>query len=173
MKPGDHRCTPEYVLEVVREFAPIGLDPCSNEHSTVGAQHSMAPPDDGLAVDWATFMCISEPDSVVWVNPPWSSPKPWACKCADEWSLSGVESLLWLPCYPETATAWTIWQNATRVCFWGRRVHHPVPGETKRNRSMWPTWMAYFGDRVHRFDKVFGAHGVVVPAGDLLRRLCG
>ena len=58
-------CTPpEYVDAVRRVFATgIGLDPCSNAHSIVGADVEIFPPADGLAVLWDA--------STVYVNPPY------------------------------------------------------------------------------------------------------
>lgn len=179
MSAGDHRLTPEHVLDAVRDFSPIKLDPCSNEHSTVDALSEIMPPEDGLTASWTEIvqkkdgMLVSAAPGVVWVNPPWSNPLPWAEKCAREYFRNGEESLLWLPCYPETKTASVIWDCALRVCFWGKRVHHPVPGEGKAGGSMWPTWMAYFGNNVPRFDWVFRRYGRVVPSGIHLRRVVG
>lgn len=63
--------TPEYLLELVREFfqGDIHLDPCSNSGSTVGAAHSFTFPDqDGLLEPWR----VPGVDSAnVFVNPPY------------------------------------------------------------------------------------------------------
>jgi hypothetical protein len=154
---GDHRNTPESILEVVRKFGPIGLDPCSNPSSTVAAKVAYcAPISDGLKARWS---------GVAFVNPPWSSILPWATKCADEWHSNGVESLL-LTRY-ESTTTWSrvIWGEASRVCLLDERPAFPLPGERNPKKDLRPAMISYFGDRGDRFERVFVELGVVVRPG--------
>lgn len=37
-RTNDDLNTPEWILDLVRRMGPIGLDPCSNRWSTVGAR---------------------------------------------------------------------------------------------------------------------------------------
>ena len=52
MKESDQRFTPQDVLDVVREFAPIMLDPCTTEANPVGAALHFTAQDDGLGTEW-------------------------------------------------------------------------------------------------------------------------
>jgi hypothetical protein len=108
----DHR-TPEPVLRVIRDYAPILLDPCSNPWSTVDALHSFSKHNggDGLAAPWAPFVDAPDIDGIVYCNPPYGTGLilPWVHKAADE-AAHGVETLMLVPCSPETA-----WARAART----------------------------------------------------------
>jgi hypothetical protein len=89
----DHR-TPESVLEIIRAYAPIGLDPCSNPWSTVGARVELSKHrgDDGLAACWSAIIMDQGDTATVYVNPPYGAGLilPWVHKAADE----GIETLV-------------------------------------------------------------------------------
>lgn len=154
----DHRCTPKGVIDVVRSFREIGCDPCWNP-SAVYRPRIVYDGDelgDGRTLPW----CRTHGECN-WVNFPWSNPLPWARKAIQE-HQQGAEVLQWGPCYPETAWSRLLYSEASAVCFWGKRVHHPLPGETKKAGSMWPTQLVYLGDDVDRFTWHFSQHGTVM-----------
>ena len=143
-------------------FDRIRLDPCSNEHSTVGAEeewHGCGL--NGLEQCWQRDG-VNRRRGIVFVNAPWSDLDPWVRKACHEWHRHGVESLLWTPAYTETKWAQAIWAHSRRVAFWKGRVKHPLCGAIDKNGSMWPTMMSYFGDRAERFERVFRGHANVV-----------
>src|SRR5690606_37557826 len=94
----DHN-TPESVLEVMRDYAPIGLDPCSNMWSTVGARVELCKQrgEDGLDPCW---MEIVDSNEIVYVNPPYAAGQimPWVMTASAHAEISGVETLMLVPC---------------------------------------------------------------------------
>lgn len=65
-------------------FEPFDVDPCSNDQSIVPASRKIALPEDGLSASWLPPACFKplKPDQpwIVWLNPPFSDPKPWIAK---------------------------------------------------------------------------------------------
>lgn len=150
----DHN-TPESVLEIIRAYAPIGLDPCSNPWSTVGARLAWSKHEDvdGLDQSWADVLKDGE---VAYVNPPYGRGLvlPWVQKAALE-AARGVESLMLVPCSPETqwakaarsaCSAWGPW--ATRIAFLG------AGGDAMKG----PSAIYHFGPRRYLFAHHFEAH---------------
>jgi hypothetical protein len=153
--------TPEEILSLVRQLGPIGLDPCSNPTSLVGARvaWSLETGDDGLAVPWRQALW---PDYVglVYVNPPYGREiEPWAAKCAAE-AAPGCEIVALLPA--RTDAGWWQWHitTARAVCFWRGRLRF-LGAESS---APFPSALAYWGARVGRFRAVFGPHGWI-PGG--------
>lgn len=155
-RTNDDLNTPEWILDIVRQMGPIGLDPCSNPWSTVGAtvSYSLHDGQDGLAVRW------DHPGNL-WCNPPYSKPKPWAIKIA-HWSI--WESTLTQHgfCLVKTAqsTAWweTLMEEASaRVDF-----HKRITFEGGAHKSgMMDSTMFYFGPHPYLFCHLFAPHGEV------------
>lgn len=159
-------CTPpEYVDAVRRVFiAGIGLDPCSNAHSTVGADRQITPPANGLAVPWDA--------STVYVNPPYGRDKArgttirdWLAKCSEA-ALAGSQVLALVP----VATNTRHWRDhvfaATSICFLKvPRLKFALAGEAVPKGAPMACAMVYWGDRgpgILRFRTVFGAFGAVL-----------
>lgn len=143
-------CTPECVLERVRKLGPIGLDPCSNENSIVGAAKELRLPDDGLSCPWDSH-------GLVYVNPPYGREiTRWMQKCAAEYVLRGVEIVALVPA--RTDTKW--WQgvvvpSATAVCFVrGRLTFLGAPAG-----APFPSAILYYGARVAEFCEAFADLG--------------
>jgi hypothetical protein len=151
--------TPANVLDLVRQVAPIELDPCSNEGSIVGAtveyRHDCG--QDGLALGWGVR-------GLAFVNPGYGRGiGAWVEKCAAValQHCDTTEIIALLPARPDTA--W--WQEhvvtADAVCFWRGRLTflgapHPAP---------FPSALAFWSgrcERVGRFEDVFNPHGWVV-----------
>jgi hypothetical protein len=147
-KSNQDRNTPEEVLDPVRQFfgGRIPLDPCPNQWSTVNPRHECK---DGLTEPWKWD---------AFVNNPWDDSLVWAHKGLLERARHRIEELFWLPCYPETGYSRLLYGHASRVCFWGKRVDHPVHGKPGSG-SMWPTQLIYLGSKVKRFEAIFSEHG--------------
>lgn len=141
--------TPSEVLDIVRTFAPIGLDPCSNERSTVRAPASFL--SGGLEVSWADY-------GAVFVNPPYGRAlREWAEKIAYE-AAKGVEIVALVPSRTDTRWFQLLAAHANVICFWKGRITfegapHPAP---------FPSAMIYFGPRSARFRTMFKDCGLLV-----------
>lgn len=122
-----HWNTPETVLRKVRACFPggrIGLDPCSNQWSTVGAEKEVRLPDDGLKSTWE-----SDAGSI-FVNPPFGAGMPeWIRRCRDACRYGEQDVILLIPCFCETAI-WheVIFPEATALAFVASRVVYGLMG---------------------------------------------
>lgn len=155
-------CTPDVVLELVREVGDIGLDPATGPGNVVGAKSFFTPQDNGLSQPWVGH-------GLVFVNPPygrqlgeWTAHARMQAKC-------GAEIIALLPA--RTDTRW--WQNdvltAERICFWQGRLRFrgaPAP-------APFPSALVYWQGNKHvdykdaqlrgaKFDRVFQPRGWVV-----------
>ena len=107
--------TPPEVLDRVRRIAPIGLDPCGNEGSIVGARVTLSLDDDGLAADWCNA-------GLVFVNCPYGRTiGHWTAKCVQEAAL-GATVVALLPARTDARWWQTTVPHAMRVCFWRGRL---------------------------------------------------
>lgn len=63
-----HWNTPPKIISAVKKFwnGEIALDPCSNEHSLVGAKREYVLPVDGLKEHWAEKTFVNPP---IWAQP--------------------------------------------------------------------------------------------------------
>lgn len=165
--------TPACVLERVRQVGAIELDPCSNEHSIVGANidYRLERGDDGLALGWY---------SLTYCNPPYSDLEAWAAKMARE-AASGVEIIACIPARTDTAAFQRhILPTCSAICFWRGRIKFGIgPMDNTRQVSLWemgqtsrgslsgdpapfPSCLPYWGTRVKRFAAAFGDAGRIV-----------
>jgi hypothetical protein len=160
--------TPPGLLDLVRQVAPIALDPCTTAANPCGAEEiaiarvRMEMPErvhvDGLTLDWAT---IAERHlGLVYVNPPYGRAiGDWTDKCRNVADDSGISVIALLPA--RTDTQW--WQTdcapprADAVCFWRGRltfVGAPAP-------APFPSALVYWGPSKFRFADVFAARGAI------------
>jgi len=144
--------TPPAVLELVRQVAPIALDPCSAPGNPVGAERWCCPPGDGLSISWGVD------SGLVYVNPPYSQCRAWLAKCDSE-ATAGVEIVALVPARTDTR-AWheSIWPAASAVCFWRGRLR--FVGATAS--APFPSAIVYYGSRAGLFRRVFCGVGHVV-----------
>lgn len=143
--------TPNNVLSLVRQVAPIGLDPCSNGTSLVNAKTEWALPTDGLAQDWTGH-------GLVFVNPPYGRHVPvWMRKCRDE-AAKGAEIIALVAA--KVGTKWTqeiIYPSADGICHWRGRItfvgaKDPAPFES---------CLVYWGPNYQKFRAEFSKVGYV------------
>ncbi len=147
--------TPEWVLDLVRQIGPIGLDPATSAENPTRAATTFTETEDGLKQAWAGR-------GLVFVNCPWRTTYKWAAKCAAE-AAKGSEIVLLAPA--STETAWfhdSILPNAERICLLRGRVAFVdsvtgVPGTAPPCGVL----LAYFGPNGSRFEDVFGTKGWV------------
>jgi site-specific DNA-methyltransferase (adenine-specific) len=147
--------TPDDYLGLVRSVfgGPVGLDPCSNATSRVGARVTYDESDDGLAQDW-------QGRGPVFVNPPYGRALPaWVAKVVEEGG-KGAEIILLVP--SRTETHW--FRAARKACdalaFANRRIRFRTPeldGQpAHKSKNNAPSVTFYFGTRIERFQEVFG-----------------
>jgi hypothetical protein len=164
--------TPEVVLERVRQVAPIGLDPCSNAQSIVGAlfEWRLARGEDGLVRSWGGF-------GLVFVNPPYGRALArWAEKIRRE-AESGVEIVVLVPHRTDTQWYSHLAPAVRAKCEWRGRLHHPRGVADSRQASLFggapervevdegpaafPSVVLYCGPKVERFAAAFETAGEV------------
>ena len=155
MKPSDER-TPEHVLDVVRAFDRIALDPCTTDANPAKAIIAYTIADNGLACGWTKWT------GVVYVNPPYSRGQLplWIEKCVRE-SLSGSEVIALIPsdlCSKAGALAAS---TADALCFVRGRLAFGSPAGQLEQGAKQPSVLVYWGDRAKRFERVFSQLGVV------------
>lgn len=143
--------TPAWILGRVRLVASIGLDPCSNPWSEVGArvEWSQDHGADGLALPWGGY-------GLVFVNPPYSRGelRVWAFKIAAEAAL-GTEIVALTPA--DSRTGWTrILYSAGGECL---HMRTPVRFGGHAWTAPRPHALWYFGPRRAAFRQAFDGHG--------------
>ncbi len=148
--------TPLPVLERVRLVAPIGLDPCGNADSIVGAdrEYRLDRGEDGLALPW------NPPSGCVYVNSEYGrNIGPWQERCVSQSVEHGVEIMTLVPARTDARWFDSIW-CAAAICFWrGRLRFLGAPSS-----APFPSVVAYFGSRPIDFIEAFRPVGrCVVP----------
>ena len=172
-----HWCTPpKYVEAVKRVFdGTIGLDPCSNKWSIVGADTEwMTPENDGLIKEWNS--------RTIYVNPPYGADrerkttiKHWLHKCAYAYRSYDSEVLALVPVAANTRH-WKkyVWGNATAVCFlYDTRLKFLENGRSDTKGAPMACSMIYWGDNYEVFFDVFIEFGAVVDLRNLYGQVIG
>lgn len=147
--------TPDEVLDVVRRFAPIALDPCTSPDNPTGAARFYTETDDGLSRPWDTG------DGLVYVNPPYGRDmRLWMVKLRDEHLAERArEAILLIPARTDTA-AWTscVASSALLVAFWHGRIRfRGAPAG-----APFPSAFVYYGFDWRRFRDAFKAHASIM-----------
>ncbi len=172
-----HWCTPPKYVRAIRRFfsGTIALDPCSNEHSLVGADVEFQLPDvDGLAVPWDY--------GTIFVNPPYGADRTrgttiddWLRKCAEAHSKFGSEVLALVPVATNTRH-WKryVWRQATAVSFlYDTRLKFLVDGRDGGKGAPMSCAMVYWGRSYERFEDEFIGYGAVVDVRHLREKDIG
>lgn len=152
-----HWNTPEAVLAPLRAFMPITLDPCSNAHSTVGADVQIAAPAaDGLSVPWHWY-------GHTFVNPPYDDQPRWMAKAALEHAVGAQHITMLIPASTETVAfqQW-VFGEASAVCFWRRRLRFLREGAAGTQGNTLPSALVYWGVEPERFAEHFAPCGATV-----------
>ncbi len=148
-------CTPKYVLEWLKPFGDIDLDPCASiivEKNFALLNYTIEA--DGLKQSWAG-------PGLVYVNPPYGRKiKLWTDKAIEEAKL-GAEIVLLLPARPDTAWWQRMVKTANAVCF----VKGRIKFEGATNGAPFPSAMVYFGARSTLFVDSMASHGWCVCQG--------
>ncbi len=158
-------CTPPEYVEAVREvLGDITLDPCSNEHSIVGAKEEYRLPEkDGIKESWDY--------PTIFVNPPYgrdtergTSIKDWIERCSLAREEYNSEVIALIPVATNT-TYWHqyVFPTATSICFLKvPRLKFILGGEKIKKGAPMACCFVYWGGYPEVFEEVFGEWGKVV-----------
>jgi hypothetical protein len=171
--------TPPEFLETVRRFAPIALDPATDEDNPVGAKRYFT----CLAIQ-RNWVDAVEPGELAYCNPPYGrSLLPFSKKFAEQGAL-GLELLTLTPGRFDTKW-WRNMRTANAICFlygrikfwspvteaaigtpWESQIGKWLPGAWNKKKSCWsnaaapfPCAVSYWGKRVDDFVSVFSPLG--------------
>lgn len=161
-----HWNTPRWLVDLIASVNKIALDPCSNQWSQVGARVAWTVDDDGLRVDRSWAQVAHDQGGLVYVNPPYSDPLPWAQRAVKEAS-AGAEIVLCLP--TSHSTKW--WRLLSQSCQVLALCHVRVPfereGQRNAKRAKHETTLFYFGPRAEAFIGIFGTSDIDTPGDSL------
>ena len=166
-----HWGTPEKYVRAVKDVfgGSIGLDPCSNEFSIVGAAvEYRLPAQDGLKESWDA--------PTIFVNPPYgldhergTAIRHWLQRCHLANEQYGSEVLALVPVATNTGH-WKkhVFGVATAVCFlYDTRLRFLVDGADGGKGAPMSCAMIYWGRNYRRFFEVFRQFGAVLTLGEL------
>ena len=161
--------TPGKVLDLVRQFGPIGCDPATCASNPTGADmfYTEQSPLCGLTAPWFSFQ--EEFPRLAFCNPPYSETKKWITKAIEESSEDRAEILLLIasrtgthyfaPCYDADAICFV----RGRVTFNDADTGKPVVDKHgKPMPAPFDSVIVYWGHRPARFKRVFSGLGRVI-----------
>jgi len=143
--------TPDNVLDLVRQVAPIGLDPCTVASNPVGAARFYTPADSGERQRWR---CNT--GEITYCNPPYGREiVKWIDAACASWS----PTILLVPARTDTKWFRHLAVHANVILFWRGRIKfrsapHPAPFP-----SALALTMSSGMKQVEKFIEVFGPHG--------------
>ncbi|APT93174.1 N-6 DNA methylase [Corynebacterium phocae] len=162
--------TPPWIVEAARATfgGTIGLDPCSNRWSLVGAREEYILPDkDGLVEDWDA--------QTIYVNPPYGSDRErgtriihWFEKIAVA-ADRGSEIIALVPVATNTNHwKWYVYPKAAAVCFlYQSRVRFYIDGKEDPKGAPMSCAVIYYGDNPGKFARHFREFGAVLPLDNI------
>lgn len=159
-RTNDDLNTPEWILDLVRRMGPIGLDPCSNPWSTVGAavEYRLDRGEDGLKLPWLGMWPRS-----AFVNFPYSKPLPWCQRIENYATLpcpTYTRMAIFALCKCAPSTKW--WKVLMSVASARVDFHKRITFEGGAHKSgMMDSTMFYFGPSPYLFAHIFSPHGEV------------
>lgn len=163
-------CTPPSIIRSVKETfgGSIGLDPCSNEFSMVGAMKEYSLPfSDGLRDPWDA--------KTIYVNPPYGSDRGRGTRIIDwferivDANRNGSEVIALVP----VATNTKHWKEhvfpvASGICFLAQpRLRFYTGGEENRKGAPMACAIIYYGQDWNVFAEAFREHGAVLPLNEV------
>lgn len=143
--------TPPRLVAAVQRYAPIALDPATAKSNPTGARQWIAPPGDGLTVDWAgTAGAVDGWSGLVFVNPPYGKAlRPWLAK---------IHMVALLPCARfEQGYLHELLEQAQAVCWVRKRVAfiRAETGDAVGGNAYASMFLLFNGD-AERFEETMG-----------------
>lgn len=162
------RFTPGYVLEVVKTFAPIGLDPCTTSDNPALAYEFFTEQQSGLSQDWRAALARAHEaadfsDLIAYVNPPYGRGHliAWA-NAMTHWGREGCEIIGLVPADMSTVWMRVLLGSATAIAFWHKRISFGTPEGGYEAGAKFGNAFVYYGERQGRFKRVFSPHAHVL-----------
>ena len=158
----DWNTPPKYIIPITDFFGgKIELDPCSNQHSLVGAINNYFYPEkDGLLENW-NF-------SSVFVNPPYGKSNgkslyDWILKGLNEYDKYQSEIIFLIPVATNTRHfKQLIFKKFSSICFLeDTRLKFYNEGEEDAKGAPMACCLCYLGNRITKFEKQFSQFGKV------------
>jgi len=134
----------------------IGLDPCSNPQSTVGAMKNFCfPEDNGLLLPWGGY------GGQTYVNPPYGRKlMAWSDKIVHEAKLL-VPIVALTPARTDTKWCQQLLNACTEALFWKGRLKFIDPENPGKQQSApFPSLVTYFGEDPKNFQSAFSSNGI-------------
>jgi phage N-6-adenine-methyltransferase len=158
-KTSDERYTPQHVLDVVRKFGPIVLDPCTTSDNPTGAAKFCTIDDDGLSQTWND---LAPPGSLIWVNPPYSRGmlRRWINACHAWGAFSDRHVMALIPSDLGSAAGQLAADTAYGLCFVRGRLKFGTPDGQCSAGAKQPSVIVYWGNHASKFSVVFAQLGV-------------
>lgn len=152
-RDNDDLGTPRFILDRVRSIDAIGLDPCSNPWSSVGATVSISrhAGQDGLALPWSSYVFTG----LIFVNFPYSKPMPW-CDRIVEAARDGEEIVVLSKLDPSTRWAMRLREQRSAQCDLYQRVSFEGGAH---KAGMMSSTLTYFGTNPFKFCHAFADIG--------------
>lgn len=148
-----HWNTPRWLIDLISQLRPVALDPCSNKHSVVQARLIRTVSDDGLAADFCWWIEAQRHRGLVYVNPPYNNPLPWAERAIAE-AAAGAEIVLCLPSSHSTLWWRRLKDHCQALALMGSRVQFGREG-VFNGGSRHETTLFYFGRWAADFTRIF------------------
>lgn len=143
----EHWCTPPELIAILKGLSDIGLDPCSNDSSIVGAKTEFSRKEDGLSRSWVGH-------GLVYVNPPYGRViSSWTKKMYEE-AEKGAEIIALLPAKTDTRWFHDYVLKSDKLFFFKGRLKFLdyLTGEPV-NSATFPSLLAYYGPRPMQFQQ--------------------
>jgi phage N-6-adenine-methyltransferase len=143
--------TPSSLVEVIRRFREIDLDPATTDANPVGANHFFTHRENGLIQPWENY-------GLTYVNPPYGRELGvWTRKMMTA-GYEGAEIIGLVPSRTDTRWFQDNLTTARAICFWRGRLtfvgaNAPAP---------FPSCLPYWGDDREYFKEHFSEYGWVV-----------
>jgi hypothetical protein len=139
--------TPDVILDLVRSFAPIKLDPCTTKSNPTGAEYIRTPQcsPDGLETAWHEF------DGLVYVNPPYGRRKgqrclEWVNKAIEEYQ-QGAEIIMLLPARTDTQWFQRLFRFSVPILW----IKGRLTFKGQKSGAPFPSALIYMGGRMGQF----------------------
>lgn len=160
--PNDEYMTPSWIIDAARDVVGerIKFDPaCSHYAATFqlpGFYRTKEAVPDGLGTDWHKFNSI-------WLNPPYSKPKPWIEKFIDWIAYNDLvqfvrDGFALINSNTETSYYQDLLKNCDAMCFFNRRISFLIDGYKRANNRNCQT-LFYAGNNAEKFIEKFSNHG--------------
>lgn len=135
-------CTPQWLVDRIHQFRPIGLDVCTNANNPTRAAHFYTPAEDGLSKSWVPL------HGTIWFcNEPYRDASLWLARAKSEWKVKHAEGIVLTPARTDTRYFHdSVFDGASAILFLKGRLkfEDPITGVAS-NSAPFPSCLIYYG----------------------------